>query len=593
MLTGISTVSLFPQPPRIDFRPHDTHCSCGHAHLKVLKTQTRTVLTLHIGKFYARHTVLICPGCQRTYRSGQLDTLVPPGSNFGYDILVWVGRALFLRHRNEREVVNELADRNIEISSSEVSFLGRRFITYLALAHQQSTPRIQADMRLQGGYVFHLDATCLGSSPMLMSGLDSLSKIVLGNLKLPSEKESKIVPFLHDIRANFGVPLALVHDMGPGILNAVAKVFPEVPDFICHFHFLRDLGNDFLAADYDIIRKRLRKHAISSKLCYRAKQLKCQLDKHPHLIDFLHTCLENQSLSDPSFEQLPVVNTYSLVLWALEGKKQAHGYGFPFDRTLLAFARRLKQLLAQLDRLIHLRFPGHCVDNRPYFKLLDDLQTISRERVLWNTVTKIEKKIAVFDKLRQAMRIAPKTPGSGLNHDALNSNIRSIEQQVCRFRNWVTTRKAYQYDPEAQKLIAQIDKYWDKLFADPILVDTPTGKTWIQPQRTNNILERFFRDLKRANRRRTGNASSRRMLQSMLAQTPLVKNLQNPDYVNILLHGQPSLEELFSHIDISTIRQELATAQQNPEKIPAKIKHLIKLHQFPDKLLCALQNHPA
>jgi hypothetical protein len=591
---GISTVSLFPHPPRIDFRAHDIHCGCGQGRLKVLKTQTRTVLTLHIGKFHARHTVLICPGCQRTYRSQQLDTLVPPGSNFGYDILVWVGRALFLRHRNEREVVQELADRNIEISASEVSFLGRRFITYLALAHQQCTPRIQAGMRLQGGYVFHLDATtCRAGSPMLMSGLDSLSKIVLGNLKLPSEKESEIVPFLQDIQANFGVPLALVHDMGPGILKAVATVFPAVPDFICHFHFLRDLGNDFLAADYDIIRKRLRKHAISSKLRYRAQQLKCQLDQHPHLIDLLHAGLENQRLSDSSFEQLPVVNTYSLILWALEGKKQAHGYGFPFDRTHLAFARRLKQLPAQLDRLIHLRRPGHCNDNRPYFQLLGDLQTISREPVLWKTVSKIEKKIAVFDKLRQAMRIAPKTPGPGLNHDALNSNIRSIEQRVSRFRTWVTTRKAYPLDPEAQKLIAQIDKYWDKLFADPILVDTPHGKTRIQPQRTNNILERFFRDIKRAHRRRTGNASSTRMLQSMLAQTPLVQNLQNPDYVNILLDGHPSLEELFSHIDIATLRQELATAQQNPEKIPAKINRLIQLHQFPDKLLCALQNHPA
>ncbi len=47
------------------------------------------------------------------------------------------------------------------------------------------------------------------------------------------------------------------------------------------------------------------------------------------------------------------------------------------------------------------------------------------------------------------------------------------------------------------KLVAQIDKYWHKLFCDPITVLTPDGGTVIlQPQRTNNILERFFRDLK-------------------------------------------------------------------------------------------------
>ena len=39
------------------------------------------------------------------------------------------------------------------------------------------------------------------------------------------------------LRAN-GDPLATVHDMGKGISRAVEKVFPDTPDFICHYHFL-------------------------------------------------------------------------------------------------------------------------------------------------------------------------------------------------------------------------------------------------------------------------------------------------------------------------------------------------------------------
>ncbi len=42
------------------------------------------------------------------------------------------------------------------------------------------------------------------------------------------------------------------------------------------------------------------------------------------------------------------------------------------------------------------------------------------------------------------------------------------------------------------KMIEQIDKYWSKFFADPITVNTPDGPVVILPQRTNNILERFF-----------------------------------------------------------------------------------------------------
>jgi hypothetical protein len=47
-------------------------------------------------------------------------------------------------------------------------------------------------------------------------------------------------------------------------------------------------------------------------------------------------------------------------------------------------------------------------------------------------------------------------------------------------------RKDYSQDRAAQEMIGQIDKYWGKLFADPITVQTSSGPVLIQPQRTNN-----------------------------------------------------------------------------------------------------------
>ena len=55
----------------------------------------------------------------------------------------------------------------------------------------------------------------------------------------------------------------------------------------------------------------------------------------------------------------------------------------------------------------------------------------------------------------------------------------------------------------------------------------------------------------------------------MLADTPLVNNLQNPEYLKILLDGQPTLEALFAQIDPASVREELQKAQQNPERVPA------------------------
>jgi len=504
-------------------------------------------------------------------------------------VMVYVGEALLLRHRNEAEVVAELAQKNVPISPREVSLLGMKFVVYLALAHRRRAPAIAADLRRRGGYICHLDATCEGRDPFLMSSIDSLSDIVLGNVKLPAEDEAHIVPFLERLKQTFGVPLALVHDMGKGILKAVASVFAGVPDFICHFHFLRDIGKDFLGTEYDTIRKRLSHHGISATLRYRAKQLKRELDANPAMIAAIHHGMENAALPAEVFAFTPVVGVYTLIQWALRGKTEGDGYGFPFDRPHLAFAQRLQRLNAQIERIKDLQLRGQWRDNIPYFKLQIALQPILKDKTLWESVTALEAKVTVFERLRQAMRIALASGTHGLNDEGRGGHVRTIEKRVKAFRAWLTRPKDYPQDRAAKKMIEQIDKYWVKLFADPITVQTPSGPILIQPQRTNNILEQFFRSLKRGHRRRTGNASSGRMLRTILAETPLVQNLQNPHYMTILLNGKNSLEEVFAQIEIDTLRKAFREAQDDPETIPAKLKPLIAMPDFPEKLVAIVE----
>ena len=561
---------------------HCAHCGCA---LKVQKTRLRQVSTLHVGRFLAREVILTCDPCGRTYRSEELCALVPPSANFGYDVMIYAGNALFLRYRNEDEVVAELAERNVQISPREVSLLGMKFITYLSMAHQRRAPEITADMQSRGGYICHLDATCEGGNPLLMSSIDSLSEIVLGNVKLPAEDAEHIVPFLERIKKAYGIPLALVHDMGKGILKAIAIVFPKVPDFICHFHFLRDIGKDLLDADYDIIRKQLKKHGISGKLLSRAKQLKAVIDQNPELIQALENTIQDETLPTDTRQFIPVVSAYTLIQWALQGKSEGHGYGFPFDHPLLTFSKRIRHIHAVLEKLQPRQLRGHWQDNIPYFKVYHDLKNIMKDRRLWNAVEQIGNKIIVFEKLRKAMRIAPTSGRAGLNDEGQKGHIRTIEKGVEKFRAWLTSRKNYLQDPAAQKMIEQIDKYWEKLFADPITVQTPDGPVLIQPQRTNNILEQFFRNIKRVHRRRTGNASSRRMLRTILAETPLVKNLENPAYMKILLNGTASLEAVFAEIDIDSFRATFKEARNLPEKVPAKLKAFAQMIDFPEKLV--------
>jgi len=570
----------------VPFQPAQADCPDCRAPLQVYKTQRRTVQTLPLGCFTARETLLHCEHCPNdtVYAAESLSQLVPSGCTFGYDVLVFVGRALFLRQCRAQQIIEELRARQVWLSPSEVCYLGKKFVVYLALAHRQSAPRLKQAMRAQGGYILHLDGTGEGGGPMLMSSLDSLSEIVLGNVKVPSEKTEQIVPFLEEIKRRFGVPVAIVHDMGQGILAAVRRVFPGVPDFVCHFHFLRDVGKDLLEADYDAIRQRLRKHGLTEKLLYYARCFKAAIDEQPGLVESFSQSVQGHCLPSQKLEVFPLLCAYSLIQWALEGKTDGEGYGFPFDRPHVQFAKRLRALGQGLEQIKDVHLRGQWADNKPLFKLSCELKSICADEGLQRMLTAIELKIQVFDQLRSAMRIAEAGGAAGLNSGSRPMAMGPIEKAVEHFHQQMTSRADYACTPHWQALIGQIDKYKDKLFADPITVRTPSGTRHLQPQRTNNLMERFFRDFRRAARRRSGHNSISRLLQSMIADTPLVRNLENPRYLKILLSGQATLEERFAQIDAQTVRDELRAVPGSLEKVPPQIRQLIALPAFPEAI---------
>lgn len=571
------------------FRPAQTDCPDCRAPLQVYKTQCRTVQTLPLGCYSAHETLLHCGCCPNDtlYGAESLSQLVPSGCTFGYDVLVFVGRALFLRQRRAEEIIEELQAHQVRLSPSEVGYLGKKFVVYLALAHRQSAPRLKQAMRTQGGYILHLDGTGEGGGPMLMSSLDSLSEIVLGNVKVPSDKTEQIVPFLEEIKRRFGVPVAAVHDMGHGILAAVQRVFPGVPDFVCHFHFLRDAGKDLLEADYGTVRQRLRQHGLTEKLLYYARRFKAAIDEQPGLVESFCQDVQGHCLPSQKLEVFPLLCAYALIQWALEGKADGEGYGFPFDRPHVQFAKRLRALGQGLEQIKDVHLRGQWADNKPLFKLSCELKSICADDGLQRMLTAIDLKIEVFDRLRGAMRIAEAGGAAGLNSGSRPMAIGPIQKAVEHFHQEMTSRADYPSTPHWQALIGQIDKYKDKLFADPITVKTPGGTRRLQPQRTNNLMERFFRDFRRAARRRSGHNSISRLLQSMIADTPLVRNLENPGYLKTLLNGQATLEERFAQIDAETVREELRTVQGSLEKVPPKIRQLIALPAFPEAI-CGL-----
>ncbi len=518
------------------------------------------------GPFVAHEALLHCLSCSTIFRSDGLLRLVPKWCNVGYDVLVYVGLALFQRYRTIQEVSAELYSRNVQVSDSEISYLGYKFISNLAACHQRATPKIRQSMGLLGGYVLHLDATHDGNAPALMTGMDSLSEIVLGNVKIPSEHSAHIVPFLQKLQKEFGTPQACVHDMGKGICKAVSEVFPGTPDFICHFHFLRDIGKDFLDPAYSALRSCLRKHKTSPRLHALAREIKQRISEQDSDPEIMAKAFLSGELPENT-DLLPLASAYSITLWMLQGKHSGGGYGFPFDRPLLVFAERLLEGQQHVSELLACCHDTDKIAKQSIIKLARIVTGLIDDIGLQQGVKELRWRCQVFDTLRKAMRIALPDGKNGLNDDGTDRAISSICSAIQKFRCKLDNHKKWSVDKLCQKMAKQIDKWNKKLFADPIEVDTPQGTISIYPQRTNNILEQFFRGIRRGQRRKTGNNSIRPMLQTMLADTPLVKNLDNDEYMKILLDGKSNLEELFADLDSTS------TARSTP--MPAEVDRLL------------------
>lgn len=546
------------------------------------KTWEKIVVTMDIGAFLAKEILLECPNDETVFCSPQLRALVPVKGTYGFDVIVQVGMALFVHSCSQQEIRKDLAAGNVFVSEREIGNLGRKFVVYLALAHRESREQLVRSMTKRGGYILHIDGTCEGDSPHLFCGLDGISEIVLDSIKIPSEKKELLIPFFQRIKEQYGHPVALVHDMGLGILAAVEEVFPGVANFICHFHFLRDVGKDLLLQDYQRIINGLRKYNVRGLLKQKARYLEKKVGQNSGAIADLRESLEKGELKAASVERIPALSTYTLIHWVFESASKSRGYGFPFDRPHLEFYQRLKKIHCLLGNIKDIRLRDKAKDNRSFTQLKQLLDEVLADKELNELAANMEAKAEVFDKLREALRIALPEGKNGLNDDGDETDIKTIEKNVTDFRGWLvsdeTRNKTY------RKMIEQMDKYWGKLFADPFVVNTPEGQVRITPQRTNNILERFFRGEKRRDRKKSGTASLNKTLKTILADTLLIRNLKNDEYLRIILNGCSTLEERFSLIDDKIVREQLREAERDQEKIPREVKLIIKQPDLPEKI---------
>lgn len=477
-----------------------------------------------------------------------------------------------------------LEKHSLEISISEIERLVNNFIFYLTAVHEENSQIIRQYIEKQGGYILHLDATCEGDSPKLLSSIDPISGFVLYSVKVKSENKDDLIGFLEELKKRLGVPLAVVSDMGKGILSAAKHVFKGVPHYICHFHFLKAIGATLFDHECKALQKALSKAGILGNL----KTLRRKLgDKFEEIsITEIESFLEKPEAFGKTLIASEL-SVYYLVLWILDHNSDGDGYGFPFDHKHLNFYNRLKtahSIIKEVTPLYSIRNKN----NKKVWKLYHLVKEIVENVALGKKMKQYKTKLAVFSELREALGTVPENVKNGLcqmNETGSHKELKAIKKAVAKFKINLNSKIKITEDKvlcnSLKIIIKKLSKYDKNLFSDPLVVKVNGEKRIIFILRTNNILEHHFRRFNYWCRRIHGNHSVRRNLENIPEQFPIIENLNSPNYVQLIFGDETKFAEKFAEVDVKKIR-EMSKGIKRKQKIYSsnKIKKIIRKPEF-------------
>jgi hypothetical protein len=553
------------------------------------------VLSVAYGKFMAIECYGYCPSHLEAafVRSAALQRIVPPGANIAYDVVVHIGLARFLQCRQCEEISIELSHHyGLEVPPSTVSYLAHKFVAYFQVVHQESVDLLRRDMRNRGGYILHVDGTCEEASRVLLVCLDSLSGQVLESRKIASENSDDVRSVLKDVRRDWGIPLAVVHDLRKALIIAGGDVFPGTPQFICHYHLAADVGKDILSSHVDKLRHLFRRSKVRPKLRALVRSLKdfaASEESSDHAITPVLALRSKARLQEYCTPEMAKGAVHALASWILAFHRTGDGYGFPFDLPYLILYQRILDVHQVLSRA------GNSWPKRnrgplgPFNRLRNILKPVATDEYaaeFGEIVRQIRRDGKVFDCFRAALRTCPKGGKQRRNdsgapitltrkrHEASLRKLRASLQRQVRLRG--PSARA------AKIVVDHLDKYWNYLFGH--VLRQGSRKTITVP-RTNNVEERLFRLVKRQCRRLHGRGHLSHDINAMLPGVPLVQNLRNQSYCETVYGGHEAVNiaARFSAVNPNKPGHLMKTWKR--EKLSTKIPHKLEgLHNLPQSL---------
>jgi len=558
--------------PCIDFVAEAEQCSvCGDT-LQVQKSKHRHIVTLETGAFRAREVRKRCRSDKShpIMISERFYQLVPPGQGYGFDLIVQVGLARYLRNLQREEIRSELLDEHgITLSDGTVSNLCDRFLSYLEALHRTRTSALRLAME-GSGYPLHIDATCEYGKGGLFICLDGWRGWVLHAVKIRSENEKELRPCVEETTSRFGDPIAVVRDLSTAEAGAVDHLRDKgIPDLVCHYHFLSAIGKKLFDHDYTVLRNLLRQSKVRTQLRELLRELR------------RNVCTEVYSGKQGKGRLRE--DLLALIVWMLEGEGHKD-FPYPFSLVHLDFYQRCQEAMQRAERWLPL--PRSQVERcilKQLSKILSQFDGLPR--LDW-AVPRLEKNQRAFSELRDILRITDAELPRGderylptKEFPALEiARLHEIKQAITRYREQLT--KQVIQNPSSSNagviILKYFDRYNDHLFGHPAKYDHK-GTVISVVERTNNIAEHFFGADKQRLRRRLGRAHLGRDLENQPAQAVLTRNLRYADYVRVLCGSLENLPAAFARLSNKELQEATPLERDNRDaKLLKRIGSLMK-----------------
>ncbi len=271
------------------------------------KTQTtyeRTVTTLsgdriiRFRKKYCRNHGLINRETLST-----IQKICPRKRTFDTKVIIAIGFLRWLFNYQREEIQLLLESRGIHISTGEISKLSEEFLLRFYVLHKKHN-----------------------------SAKEGMTGFTIDSWIMPSESSEYIKPFLESIRDKYRKPLAVVRDMSEQIHISVSEVFPGVSQQVCHYHFVRNLGDIRFKHLYQEFRREILKTNALARILALKK-----------------ICMDGISSQDRIVmaEHYWVMLAIEYVLYPRERKSD-----YPFVLPYLEVMNRLMEVLGMLKKIV-------------------------------------------------------------------------------------------------------------------------------------------------------------------------------------------------------------------------------------------------